>query len=423
MVVVQVSSYATPEVIDKRVLANGVSVFAQHVPATYSVVLGVWVRVGSRDEQVRVAGISHFIEHMVFKGTENRSAYEIALALERVGGSIEAHTTKEYTCYYTRVLREHFALALDVISDLVLRPVHRPEDIKLEQGVVVEEINNVFDTPDDWIFEILSEKIYGKHVMARPILGSRESVTGLQQADLRRHMLEHYVGENVVISVAGDVDVKSVYAKIEAAFQFPPGKVRHAVAAMPETRGGSHFQVDDKLTQQYLALASRTMSYDADDRFALLLTSALMGGGMSSRLFQSVRENAGLCYAVHGFTEFARDGGMGGTFLAVSPENTRAALDLVWLEYDKLCREGISQRELDDTRDQLKGSMLLGMEGAASKMSRMAKNEMYYGRQIGVQEVVERLDAITRDDVMRMANAYYGRDRNFVVGLGPLSGV
>ncbi len=417
----QVSAYSTEERIEKRILPHGVTVLAQHVPATYSVVIGVWVGTGSRDEELRVAGISHFVEHMVFKGTKKRSAYEIALALERVGGSLEAHTTKEYTCFYTRVLREHLDLALDVISDLLLGPTMEPEQIKLEQGVVIEEINNVYDTPDDWIFEILAEKLYGAHPLSRPILGSRDSVSGITQADLQAFMQRHYVGGNTMISVAGDVDPHAVLGKIEAAFPFASGATAHAVMPVEVTRAGVHFQVDDKLTQQYLVLGCSSMSYEDADRYALLMTSTLLGGGMSSRLFQSVRENAGLCYAVSAVTEFARDGGFAGTFLAVSPENTKPALDLVWLEYDKLCREGISQRELEDTRDQLKGSMLLGMENVASRMSRMAKNEIYYGRQISVAEILTALDAVSRDDVARMADTYFRKDKTLLIGLGPVT--
>lgn len=416
----QVGSYSTTEHVEKRVLANGLTVLAQQVPATYSVVLGVWVRVGSRDEEPRVAGISHFIEHMVFKGTKNRTAYEIALALERVGGSLEAHTTKEYTCFYTRVLREHLDLALDVISDLVLRATFEAEQIALEQGVVIEEINNVFDTPDDWIFEILADKVYGDHPLSKPILGSRQSVSAIDQSDLRAFTSKHYVGGNVVISVAGDIEAESLLDKIEKTFPFKPGDVVHANRDVPPTRELVHFQVDDKLTQQYLVLARATMSYQNDERYALLLTSTLLGGGMSSRLFQSVREKAGLCYAVNSVSEFARDTGMAGTFLAVSPENTKAALELVWLEYDKLCREGISQRELEDTRDQLKGSMLLGMENVAARMSRMAKNEMYYGRQVPISEILQKLDAVQRDDVSSMADRYFRREHSFLVGLGPV---
>ncbi len=419
----QVSAYSTEERIEKRVLPHGVTVMVQQVPATYSVVIGVWVRVGSRDEDLRVAGMSHFVEHMVFKGTERRSAYEIALALERVGGSLEAHTTKEYTCFYTRVLREHFDLALDVISDLLLRPTMEPEQIKLEQGVVIEEINNVFDTPDDWIFEILAEKVYGEHPLSRPILGSRESVSGISQKDLREFMDRHYVGGNVVVSVAGDVDADTVLDKIEASFAFARGEVPHALVPMRSTLETVHFQVDDKLTQQYLVLGCTSMSYQDEDRYALLFMSTLLGGGMSSRLFQSVRENAGLCYAVSTMTEFARDGGFAGTFLAVSPENTKPALDLVWLEYDKLCRDGISQRELEDTRDQLKGSMLLGMENVASRMSRMAKNEIYYGRQISVAEILQALDAVSRDDITRLADACLRKEKNVLVGLGPVEAI
>jgi predicted Zn-dependent peptidase len=415
-----VGSYSTTEHVEKRVLPNGVTVLAQQVPATYSVVLGVWVRVGSRDEDLRVAGISHFIEHMVFKGTENRTAYEIALALERVGGSLEAHTTKEYTCFYTRVLREHLDLALDVISDLVLRAKYEAEQIALEQGVVIEEINNVFDTPDDWIFEILADKVYGEHPLAKPILGTRESVSGIDQEDLRSFTRKHYVGGNVVISVAGDIEVGTLLERIDKTFPFAAGDVAHADGAVDSTREAVHFQVDDKLTQQYLVLGSATMSYQNDDRYALLLTSTILGGGMSSRLFQSVRENAGLCYAVSSVSEFARDTGMAGTFLAVSPENSEAALELVWMEYDKLCREGISQRELQDTRDQLKGSMLLGMENVAARMSRMAKNEMYYGRQVPISEILQKLDAVQRDDVSRMADTYFRKQRSVLVGLGPV---
>jgi predicted Zn-dependent peptidase len=417
---VEVGSYTTIEAYERRVLPTGLRVLAQHVPATYSVVLGVFVHVGARDEDRRLAGISHFVEHMVFKGTERRTAFDLALALERVGGSLEAHTTKEYTCFYTRVLREHFDLALDVLSDLVLHPTHPPDQIALEHGVVIEEINNVYDNPEDWIFEILAGKIYGEHAMAWPILGTRESVSGIDQEALRGFMRRAYVGGNVVIAVAGDIDVDAALAKIEAAFSFPKGDFGHRRATMPQTAAGTFLQQDEKLTQQYLTLGCTSLSYEHEDRFPLLLTTTLLGGGMSSRLFQSVRENAGLCYSIYTFAEFARDGGLTGTFLAVSPDNASAALDLVWKEFDKARRDGISDKELHDNRDQLKGSMLLGMENVASKMSRLAKNELYYGRQILTPEVLRRLDAITRDDVMRMLDTYFRQDGCFVVGLGPL---
>jgi len=417
----QVHSYTTVEAFEKRTLPNGVRVLAQHVPATYSVVLGVFVHVGSRDEDRRWCGISHFVEHMVFKGTQRRTAFDLALALERVGGSLEAHTTKEYTCFYTRVLREHFDLALDVLSDLVLNPTHPPDQLALEQGVVVEEINNVFDNPEDWIFEILAEKCYGAHPLARPILGTPESVNGLTQADLQSFMRQAYVGGNMFIGVAGDIEVERCIAQIEAAFPVAPGRFEHTRAPFAPTRRGTFVRTDDKLTQQYLAMACSSLSYEDDDRFPLLLTSTLLGGGMSSRLFQSVRENAGLCYSINTFAEFARDGGLAGCFMAVSPENSAAALDLVWKEYDKIRHDGISEQELRDNRDQLKGSMLLGLENVASKMSRLAKNEMYYGRQIQTAEILQRLDAITRDDVARMVESHFHPDRTLLVGLGPLA--
>jgi predicted Zn-dependent peptidase len=358
---------------------------------------------------------------MVFKGTGRRTAFDLALALERVGGSLEAHTTKEYTCFYTRVLREHLDLAIDVLSDLVLNATFPPDQIELEHGVVVEEINNVFDTPDDWIFEILADKVYGEHVMALPILGTRESVTGIGREELRSFMDWAYVGGNVVIAVAGDIDVGSTLAKVEAAFPFAPGTFTHKRAAVKATTPGVFLQPDDKLTQQYLTLGCDSLSYEDDDRFPLLLTSTLLGGGMSSRLFQSVRENAGLCYSIYTFAEFARDTGATGTFLAVSPDNAAAALSLVRKEFAKIRHDGISQQELADNRDQLKGSMLLGMENVASKMSRLAKNEMHYGRQISTDEVLRRLDAVTRDDVMRMIEAYFNPEKSILVGLGPVT--
>ncbi len=416
----QVGSYTTQEAFEKRLLPNGMRVLAQHVPATYSVVLGVFVCVGSRDEHQSAAGISHFIEHMVFKGTERRTAFDLALALERVGGSIEAHTTKEYTCFYTRVLREHFDLALDVLSDLVMHATFPPDQIALEHGVVIEEINNVFDNPEDWIFEILGEKVYAGHPMALPILGTRDSVNSIGQPELRKFMSQAYVGGNVVIAVAGDIDVESSLEKIAASFPFPAGTFEHRRAPMPTTREAQFFQEDDKLQQQYLTLGCTSLSYEDDDRFPLLLTSTLLGGGMSSRLFQSVRENAGLCYSIYTFAEFSRDGGLTGTFVAVSPENAPAAMDLVWKEFDKIRGDGISTQELNDNRDQLKGSMLLGMENVASKMSRLAKNEMYYGRQILTQEVLRRLDAISAEDVMRMLEKYFRKDASVLIGLGPL---
>ncbi len=221
--------------------------------------------------------------------------------------------------------------------------------------------------------------------------------------------------------MAGDIEVESLLDKIDKTFPFAKGDVPHANADAVPTLEAAHFQVDDKLTQQYLVLGSSTMSYQNDERYALLLASTILGGGMSSRLFQSVRENAGLCYAVNSLSEFARDTGMAGTFLAVSPENTKAALELVWKEYDKLANDGISERELEDTRDQLKGSMLLGMENVAARMSRMAKNEMYYGRQVPISEILEKLDAVTRDDVARMADTYFRKQKSVLVGLGPVS--
>jgi predicted Zn-dependent peptidase len=357
---------------------------------------------------------------MVFKGTESRNAFEIALALERVGGSLEAHTTKEYTCFYTRVLREHLDLALDVISDILLCSKHEPEDIALEQSVVVEEINNVFDTPDDWIFEILSEKVYGDHPLARPILGTPDSVRSFTQQDLKAFMARNYVGGNVIISVAGDIETQLFFDKIEKSFPFPQGNIPHPIQEIAPTHPGVHFQVQENLVQQYLVLATRSMSYNDDDRFPMLLVSTLLGGGMSSRLFQSVRERAGLCYAINTFSEFNREGGISGTFMAVSPEQTAAALDLVWREYEHLRSEGISKRELDDTRDQLKGSMLLGMENVASKMSRLARNEMHYGRFVETSELLERLDAISTEDVARIVETYWSKDRTQLVGLGPV---
>jgi predicted Zn-dependent peptidase len=321
------------------------------------------------------------------------------------------------------VLREHFELALDVLADLVQNATFPPDQIELEHGVVIEEINNVYDNPEDWIFEILAEKIYGPHPMACPILGSRATVSAIHQEDLFGFRRRAYVGGNVVIAVAGDIEVESALAKIAAAFPFAPGGFEHGRQAMAPTRSGAHWQQDEKLTQQYLTMGSTSLSYESEDRFPLLLTTTWLGGGMSSRLFQNVREKTGLCYSIYTFAEFTRDGGLTGTFLAVSPENTAAALDLVWKEFDTLRRDGISAQELHDNRDQLKGSMLLGMENVASRMSRLAKNEMSYGRQVSVPEVLARLDAISRDDVMRMLDAYFQRDRCFLVGLGPLASV
>ena len=401
-------------------LDSGTTILAEEVPGVRSAALGVWIRSGSRNEEPEQCGLSHFIEHMTFKGTEARSAFEIARSLEAVGGHLDAFSSKEYTCYYARVLDEHLPLAVDVLSDIICRSVFSPKDVEKEKKVVVDEIRAMEDTPDDEIHDIFASVVWRGHSLGRSILGSRETVTGFTRDDVTGYFSKNYVAPNVIVSVAGKFDYPSLLDLVGRSFTLPGGPAPSEDSAVPGYARATDI-TEKKLSQEYFCVGTRGVSYSHELRHPLLVLNVAMGGGASSRLFQRVREEEGLAYSVFTYADFLRDSGIFCASAGVDPGSTRRALDVVLEEFDKALESGLSEAEVRSAKEQLKGSLLLGLESMSNRMTRLARSEIYYGRYVSVDELVAMIEAVDARAAQKAAELVLGRERLSLVALGPTS--
>ena len=312
----------------KTVMPSGLCVVSEHVPDRRSVSVGVWLRNGARDEPAEWLGISHFIEHMMFKGTQRRDARSIARSLEALGGHMDAFTGREQVCYYARVLSEHVPEAVDVLADIVCRSLFAATELAREKSVVREEICAAEDNPDDRVSEMLAAQVWGDHGLGRPILGTLATLEGLTSEMLHEYFRRRYRAENVVIAAAGDVDHDALVARVSEHFDLPAGPPMPLSSTPPAFTPTAKIETREDLQQLYLSVATRGLSFGDADRYPLAVLNALLGGGMSSRLFQSVREEAGLAYSIYSSTEFHRDCGTLGVHLGVAPERGREALEI-----------------------------------------------------------------------------------------------
>lgn len=402
----------------RRVLDNGSVLLTQATPGALGVSFGLWVRSGTRHEDPQLGGISHLLEHMVFKGTDRRSAFQLSRDMEALGGSLDAFTTKEMTAYTLRVLPHQLEEALSILSEMLERSTHPEDQLALEKEVVIEEILSSVDTPDDFVHERFMERLLPGHPLSRPILGTVESVKAIGRDSLLDRMQAVHRGENVVLTAAGAVTEQQV-EQIARAFHFPRGSMEAgAELAVPGPAPGL-FSYPKDLSQLYLEIGIPTVGIDHPDRMALVLLSNLLGGGMSSRLFQRVREEEGLAYSIYSWAEFSADAGAIGTTLAATPEKSEQALAVIAAEYEKLRRGQIEQDEIELNRNQVLASMILGLEGSMHQISRMARNEIYHHRFVSVEELIRKLYAVTRDDLVRLSESYLVTDRQTVVGHGP----
>jgi len=402
----------------RHVLPGGVVILGEQMDSVRSVAVGAWVRVGSRHESIRDSGMTHFLEHVVFKGTRRRDALQIALAIESVGGHLDAFTGREVTCLNARVLEEHLDLAVDVLADLALEPRLDPVEIEREKGVIAEEIHNYDDTPDDRVHDLFSELVWRGHPLGNRILGTVESVTGFTREGIAAYHSRCYTAPNVVISVAGRFDWDRVVAVVGEKFAGAPGGAPiRAIESSPDGRGVSH-QVKD-LTQLYLCIGAAGLSHEHPDRYTLVLLSTLLGGGMSSRLFQRVREKEGLAYSVYTYADSYRDAGIFCASMSVQPTHGRRAVQLTLEEFARAAEERIPEDELASAKAQLKGNLLLGLESTTNQMTRLARSEIYSGRYVSVEELIASVERIQGDDVRRVAREILSRDRLCLVALGP----
>ncbi len=389
--------------IEKTVLENGVRLVTERLPDAYSVTVGFWLEVGSRDETLPQGGASHFIEHMAFKGTATRGPRDIARDIDRLGGMANAFTGKEHTCFHVRALSQHLPDICDLLLDMVLRPAYDPVELERERQVILQEISAVEDTPDDLVHVLFGENFWPDHPLGRPVLGRVETVASLGRQDLLDYQSAFYRPQGIVVAAVGNLEHQQLVDLVaEALGKIKPGRGdagRRPAQASP----GLHVKLRE-LEQVHITMGAPAPSAVDGDRFAAALLNLILGGNMSSRLFQEVRERRGLAYSVYSYLQPYSDSGMLGVYLGVSPRRACEAVKVTRGEMEKLAAGPIEQRELDDARDNLKGSILLAAENPENRMSRLARNELFFGRAIPLEEVLANIDAVTLEDVSRLAS-------------------
>ncbi len=404
----------------RTVVPGGPTVLTERVPGVRSVSTGVWVRTGGANEPADRLGVSHLLEHMVFKGSERRTARDFALELESRGGSLDAYTSREHTAYTARVLDTDLEVALDVLSDLVLNPQLREEDLALEREVVLEEIAQVEDTPDDLVFELHGEHMWGGHPYGLPILGTRETVGSLECADLRRLHERAYVTANMVVAAAGNVDHARFVDGV--ARLFPPASQRAGSPqeiGQPEEPTPEATRITRPTAQTHIVTACATPGHADPLRYAMVLVSNALGGGMSSRLFQRIREELGLSYTVYAFQSFYRLAGVAGAYLGTRPEWAGRATDALREEFRRLASGGLTAQELEDGRNQLKGNLLLSLESTSARLQRLAGAELYEEPWLDPDELAAKIDGVSAEDAARAAAVAFDPDRQVLLQLGP----
>ncbi|CAN5861584.1 pitrilysin family protein [soil metagenome] len=403
-------------------LESGLVVLTEAMPGIRSASLGVWVRAGSVHESPGEMGVSHLLEHMVFKGTRRRGARELALVLERLGGSLDAYTTREHTSYQARVLDADVDTALDVLADLVLEPLLRPEDLEREREVVLEEIAAVEDTPDDLVFDLHAELMWGDHPYGYSILGTRDTVANLTTDDLRRVHADRYHFGNIVIGAAGNIEHDAFVAGVESLFRSERGNGvadrRNGSALLPHP-DSCRTCVDRGTAQTHLVWGRPTFGQNDPRRFALVLLSNAFGGGMSSRLFQRVREELALAYSVFSYQSFYADAGVSGVYVGTRTEWADRAEAVIAEEMAGIAATGISQEELADAKGQVKGQIVLSLESSSARLHRLAGTELYGEPFRTMDEITALVEAVTLDEVAALAAEYFRPDRQNLLRLGP----
>ena len=414
-----------PRDIRKTTLPNGMLVLTEQMPHLRSVALGVWVRSGSRDEHAEENGLSHFVEHMVFKGTENRSAQQLARDTDAIGGNLDAFTGKEAICFNVKVLDQNVPVAMDILSDLVLNPTFTPDDVKREQSVVLEEIKMDEDNPDYLVHEVHNANFWKGDPLARSILGTSRTVSSFQANQVRAFHTSRFAPENLIFSAAGNLQHEEMIALVSRYFSKLASAGQKGLVRFPAPTPTPHITLKHKasLEQVQLCLGVPAPPVDSPDRYILYMLNTILGGGMSSRLFQSVREEAGLAYSIYSELSPYRDTGALSVYAGTSGENAKQMIALIMGEFRRLKNEGVSTEELDRAKNQAKGNMVLGLESSAARMSNLARQEMYYGRFTSIDEIIQDVDRVQAGDIQRLAKNLLQSDHISLTLLGNLEGV
>ena len=392
------------------------------MPHVRSVSIGVWLARGSRHEPIEQSGIAHFVEHMLFKGTATRSAEDIAQTIDSIGGQMDAFTAKEYASYYIKVLDEHLPLAVDVLSDIVMRPALRADDVEREKKVVSEEIKMVEDTPDDLVHELFTEHFWRDHPLGRPILGTKDTVESFSVDGLRRYFTTTYSSPNLIVAAVGNIEHERVRDIVLRAFEGVP-VVGEPLADRPP-RVVPHVLIRNKeLEQSHVCLGTSGYQQDHADRYASYVLNTVLGGSMSSRLFQNVREKRGLAYAVSSGLSAYRDAGSVTIYAGCANDAVGQLIDVVIVELRRLKDEALPASELRRAKDHLKGSLMLSLESTSSRMSHLARQEIYFDRHFGLDETLEGVERVSTEDVQRVARDLFADGALAATVLGAINGL
>jgi predicted Zn-dependent peptidase len=405
-------------------LDSGLRVVTERLPGLRSVAVGFWVGTGSRDESDDVAGASHFLEHLLFKGTATRQAHEIAEAVESVGGDMNAFTGQEVTAFYVRVPDRHLGLALDILSDIVWSPALRPDEVESERQVILEEIRMREDQPDDLVHEAFAGALFSGHPLGREIAGSFESIGAMSRDSIAAHHADHYLPSNVVVAAAGNLDHDDVVAMVEQALPEVAGARPPRVNGVGSVGSVPVALLERPLEQAHLVLGMRALPRADDDRFALAALDQVLGGGMSSRLFQEVRERRGLAYSVFSYRSAFEETGSFAVYCGTAPEHVEEVLGLLRHELDRVAADGgVTARELESAKGHLAGSLALSLESSASRMHRIGRAELTLGEVPGIDDVVAEIEGVTAEDVARVVERVLGSGARTLAAVGPITGL
>lgn len=404
-------------------LTNGFKVLTERIEHVRSVCVGLWVCSGSRDEPEELSGVSHFIEHLVFKGTTKRTAHQIAIESDVLGGDLDAFTTREYACFAFKVLDEHLERAFDILADLILDPLFEKSELEKERGVIVEEIKMTEDSPEELISEIFTAAFWKDHPLGRSISGTPASVTALTRQDVMKWYERAYSPHNVLVSAAGNINHEEFTTLVSRYFDGRPNSQEGFQRTAPAAHAGIVIRNKPELEQSQIVIGMPSPTMTSDERFACNVLNTMLGGSMSSRLFQSIREQRGLAYSVSSGINAFRDAGCFAIYAATSPERVSEVLRLSLDELTKLKQEMVPEEELQRSKDQFKAGIVLSLESSRSRMSRLAQQEMFFGKILEIDQIVERIEAVTREEVLELAQQLFDPDRFSVAVLGPSNGI
>lgn len=399
-------------------LPNGLRVVSDPVSTVETVAVGVWVNVGTRYEDMAHNGVAHMVEHMLFKGTKTRSALDLAEAIENVGGSMNAYTSRELTSYYVHLLKDDLALAVEVLADMVQHSTLPPEEIERERGVILEEIGMCNDTPDDLIFDNYYETAYAGQALGAPILGKSPIIADMSRETLQHYIREFYTPGRMAVCASGNVQHEALVALAEKFFNALPNDTVNGKAAARYTGGEDRLEKD--LEQSHVLLGFQGVPRHEDAYFAAQTLATLLGGGMSSRLFQEVREKRGLVYSIYSFLSTYSDGGMTTVYAGTRPKEVERVVEVVCRELKKLRTHGIDAKDLARVKNQMKGSLMLSLESSHSRMSKLAKDELTQGNHVSLEQMIAEIDRVTTDQVYRVAQTLLDQRCLSITALGPI---